>query len=210
MKKAIIFLNGDRTDVSRIKNVIDDQTLVIGCDGGVKHAINLGITPHVILGDMDSISAQLKKTLEKKHVKFISFPTKKDNTDAELALLYAVKHGCSDIVITGMLGTRIDHMLATILMLSQKQFSKTNIRIIEGNQNMYIVHKKIELTGKKGDTVSIIPIINSHGLTTKNLAYKLSNATLSFGTTRGISNMLIENKAEIFLKKGMLLVVHKQ
>lgn len=211
MKKAVIFLHGDKANVSRVKKYIDVNTLLIGCDGGTKYLLFLGYKPHAIVGDMDSLSIEIKSKLKNHPVEYIKYPIKKDNTDAELALLYAIKHGCKEIIITGILGTRIDHMLATILMFFQKQFSKLQIKIIEGNQDIFLVHKKISIEGKKGDTVSLIPLTEkTTGITTKNLEYKLSNLTLPFGTTRGISNVLTTNKAEISLKKGVLIVVHQQ
>lgn len=211
MHKAVIFLNGDKTDISRVKKIIDKNTLIIGCDGGTQHAINLGLAPHVILGDMDSISGKLKKELEDKKVKFIKFPTKKDNTDAELALVYAIKQGCNEIILTGILGTRIDHLLATFHMLANPKFKNIQIRIIEGNQDIYTVWKKIKLTGKKGDTVSLIQLNNNvTGATTKNLEYPLQDETLKIYETRGVSNVMTKKQAEIFVKKGALLVVHQQ
>lgn len=210
MNKAVIFLNGDKTDVSRVKANIDDKTLIIGCDGGTQHAISLGLTPHVILGDMDSISDKLKKDLESKKVKFVKFPAKKDNTDAELALLYAIKQGCTEIILTGILGTRIDHMLATIHMLANPKFKNIQLRIIEGNQNMYIVRDHIKLTGKKGDTVSLIPLNGDvTGITTQSLAYTLQGETLRGYNTLGISNVMTKNQAEISLTSGILLVIQK-
>ncbi len=207
MNKAVIFLNGDKTDVSQVKKLIDNQTLVIGCDGGTKHAIGLGITPHIILGDMDSIFSQLKKELEKKKVKFVSFPTKKDNTDAELALQYAIIQGCNEIILTGILGTRIDHMLATIHMLANPKYKNLSLQIIERNQHMYIVWDKIKLTGKKGDLVSFIPLNgDAIGITTQNLAYSLQGESLRGYETLGISNVMTKNTADVSVKKGALLV----
>ncbi len=210
MKKAVIFLNGDKSDVSRVKNNIDDKTFIIGCDGGTKYAVDLGLIPHVVLGDMDSLSPGLKKELMKKNVKFVSYSTKKDNTDAELALFYAIKQGCKEIILTGILGTRIDHMLATIHMLANPKFKNIKLRIIEGNQDMYIIKSKIKLTGKKGDTISLIPLNgNVTGITTKNLAYALQGQALRGYDTLGVNNMMLKSTAEITLKKGTLLVVHE-
>lgn len=211
MKKAIIFLNGDKTDVSRIKTIIGKDTLIIGCDGGAQHAIDLGIIPHIVLGDMDSISIKLKEKLKENHVTFIQFPTKKDNTDAELALLYAIEQDCKEIILTGILGSRIDHMLATIHMLANPKFKHSNFRIVEGNQNIYIVRKSIKITGKKGDTVSLIPINGDvTSITTQNLEYSLQGFTLRDYETRGISNVMTKNTAEVSLKTGVLLVIQQK
>lgn len=211
MNKAVIFLNGDKTDVSQVKTLIDKNTLVIGCDGGTKHVIDLGITPHVVLGDMDSISSELKKKLKKEKVRFVLYPTKKDYTDAELSIEYAMQQRCREIIMTGILGTRIDHMITTIHMLANPKFKNIQIRIIEGNQDIYTVWKKIKLAGKKGDTVSLIPLNdNVTGVTTKNLEYPLQDETLKIYETRGVSNVMTKNQAEIFVKNGVILVVHQQ
>lgn len=208
MNKAIIFLNGDKTDTSHVKANIDNKTFIIGCDGGTQYVIDLGLIPHVVLGDMDSISDKLKKELEQKRVKFIQFPTKKDNTDAELAVEYATQQGCNEIILAGILGTRIDHMLATINMLANPKFKKIKLRIIEGNQDMYIVWNKIELKGKKGDIISLIPLNgDATGITTQNLAYTLQGETLQGYQTLGISNVMTKNVTEISIKKGSILVI---
>lgn len=208
--KAIIFLHGDKTNVSRVKKHIDSKTLIIGCDGGTQYAIDIGFVPHVVIGDMDSIPAKLKKELENKKIKFISYPAKKDNTDAELALLYAIKKGCKEIILTGILGSRIDHLLATIHMLANPKFKNINLRLIEGNQDLYIVRNHIRLTGKKGDLVSLVPLNdNVQGITTQNLTYTLKNKVLKSYETLGVSNVMTKNLAEITLKKGILLVIHQ-
>ena len=64
MNNAVIFLNGDKTDVSRVKNIIDENTLIIGCDGGTKHLLSLGFVPHVVIGDMDSLTKEIKSKLK--------------------------------------------------------------------------------------------------------------------------------------------------
>lgn len=210
MKKAIIFLHGDKADVSRVKKHIDTNTLLIGCDGGTQYAIDLGFVPNIVIGDMDSIPTKLKKELKSKKIKFVTYPAKKDNTDAELALLYAIKRGCKEIILTGILGTRIDHLLATIHMLGNPKFKNINLSIIEGNQDLYLVRNYIKLTGKKGDLVSLLPLNGDvEGITTKDLAYSLQGEALRGYETMGVSNVLTENKAEISLKTGTLLVIHQ-
>src|SRR6201999_3131927 len=88
MKRAIIFLNGELSDPKAILPYIDEQTLLIGCDGGTKHILALGLQPSVIIGDFDSYSKS-----DSNEVKKLQFPAVKDHTDSELAIQYAKNAG---------------------------------------------------------------------------------------------------------------------
>lgn len=211
IKKAIIFLNGDKSNILRVKNIIDKKTLLIGCDGGTKHILSLGAVPHVVIGDLDSLPAKLKKELKNYPVEFVKFSTRKDNTDSELAILFAIEKKYNHITIVGTLGSRTDHFIGNILMFSKPIFSTVHLKIIEGDQDLYVVRKQIHIQGKSGETLSLIPILSdAEGVVTKGLEYVLEDSVLPIGTTRGISNILTSPNVEISLKKGVLLVIHKR
>ncbi|MDZ7586159.1 MAG: thiamine diphosphokinase, partial [Patescibacteria group bacterium] len=55
MKRAVIFINGEMADLSRLKLVKND--FLIGVDGGAMHILKLGLKPDLIIGDLDSIKA---------------------------------------------------------------------------------------------------------------------------------------------------------
>jgi thiamine pyrophosphokinase len=204
MKNAIIFLNGDRADVSRIKQYINKDTLLIGADGGANHILKLGLKPDAIIGDFDSFSKKINGA------EYIRYPRDKDFTDGELAIKYAIEKGYKEIIVTGLLGTRVDHLLGNILLLLKKDYEGISIKIIEGNQEIYLVRNHAVIQGRKGDTISFIPIDSPvNDLVSTGLQYDLSNYKLSVQGNRGISNVMTANKAEISIKKGVLLVIHK-
>ena len=158
----------------------------------------MGITPNVLIGDFDS--AQGFENVSDR----IQYPTRKDFTDGELAVIYATEHGYGDIVLIAMTGDRADHTIADILLLSKCP----NGVLIDDNNEIYLLKDSIEITGKKGQTLSIIPINgDAEGVTTQGLEYPLNNETLYFAGTRGISNVMTENKCTISLKKGMALII---
>ena len=210
-KKAIILLNGDRADLSRIKKYIDQKTLIIGVDGGAEHILKLKLIPNVILGDFDSLSKKTKQALKKYSIEYVRYPRKKDFTDGELAIKFAIKRGFKDIIVTGLLGTRVDHLLGNILLLLKKEYADINLKIVEGKQEIYLIRKHTIIHGKKGDTISFIPIDGSvNDITSAGLEYDLGNYKLSLQGNRGISNRMTKNQAELTIKKGILLVIHIQ
>jgi thiamine pyrophosphokinase len=209
MKRAIIFYNGDLSDFRNAKKYIKETDFIICADGAAKHALKLRIKPCIIIGDFDSLSKTDQKKIAKQKIEFVKFKKEKDETDSELALQYALKKGFKTFLLFGLLGSRIDHMLTNIFALDYLSNGKTDITIIEGYQEIRLIKNKIKLIGKKGDLVSLIPFNgDSKKVTTKNLKYPLKNEDLKFGYSKGISNVFIENFAEVSLESGSLLVIH--
>ena len=209
-KKAVVFLNGDLADLSRIPQHINKKTLLVGCDGGTAHILSLGLTPHVVIGDFDSISPKVVRALKHKKVEYFRYPTDKLFTDSELGVTLAMKRGCKEIILAGVRGTATDHFLGNIFMLAKKKFASLDIKIIEGREEILLVRTRVRIKGKKGDDLSLIAIgQDAKGVSTKGLFYPLKNATLKSGTAQGIRNKLTGTHAEITVRKGPLLVIHR-
>lgn len=209
MKTTYIVLNGNLSK-GIPKLTIKKSDLIICADGGAVFAKKQNIIPHVIIGDCDSIPPQVRIYFEKKRVEFIKYPREKDFTDSELAIEYALKKGAQKLVIYGLFGDRIDHMLSNIYHLANKSLTLPCI-FVEGNTEMQFITSVNILKGKKGDELSLIPLKNDVlGVTTKNLFYPLNNEDLAFGTTRGISNLFSLSAVEVSIKKGLLLAVHRR
>ncbi len=210
MKKAIIFMNGDAADCSDIRKYIDKQTLLIGCDGGARHILALGLTPHVVVGDFDSISPKVLKSLERKRVELIRHPEDKSHTDSELCILLAKERGIRTIILTGVRGTHTDHMVGNLFLLTKKEFASLSMKIVESSEEIFVVRKRVRIEGKKGDLVSLLPMgHDACGVTTKGLLYSLRGETLFSGSTRSLRNRMTGQHAEITMRTGPLLVVHR-
>lgn len=205
MKRAIIIFNGDLANFDTLKFTTDD--FIICADGAVEKILKRNIYPSVVIGDFDSTSKKTIKKLKEKKIEIIKYPGEKDKTDSELAIEYAIKKKYKRITLCGLLGTRVDHLLANILLLGKYIGGGCDITIIEHNTIMYTVRKKQVIIGKKNDIVSLLPITKKvTGITTSGLYYVLKNATLKFGSTRGVSNYMTESRAMITIQKGVLLV----
>ena len=191
MKRAIIFSNGELADISRLK--IKKTDLLIGVDGGTKQILK----PDIIIGDLDSLSSVPK------NIPVIKL-TDQDKTDTQKALEYVVKQGYKEIVLTGFLGRRLDHLIANLMSLS-----KYNFKIIEGNQEIFLIKNKAVIKGRPGDLISLIPLLGDCiGVTTAGLEWGLQGSTLKVGSSRGVSNVMLGKSAQVSLKKGCLLVIH--
>lgn len=208
-KRAAIFLNGDLSDLKSVKQYILPSDLIICADGAAAHALLLNLVPNVIIGDFDSLPKLTQNNLKKYPIKLIRFPREKDESDSELAINYAVENNFKDVLIFGLFGSRLDHMLTNIFVLENLKTKGVKAMCVEGKQEIQIVNDQTTLKGKAGDLVSLIPLKNDvKQVTTKGLRYPLVNEDLLFGYSRGISNALAVNSAEISIKNGSLLVIH--
>jgi len=216
--RAVIFANGNLSNIDQAKKIIKNEDILIAADGAVEHILKLDLIPTIIIGDFDSTTQSLIKKIKKlsrglinQTPTFVKYPRKKNKTDFELAIDYCLKNKFEEIIIFGVLGDRIDHYIANILLLTEVQSNKKaiKIKVIEGKKDVYVLNKNIEIKGRIGDELSIIPVNSSlEGVITTGLEYTLNNESLFLGSTRGISNVFINNLVTIKIKKGTALVVH--
>ena len=185
--------------------------LVIGADLGAAHCLRWGWRPSLVLGDLDSLPAAAQVVLAAQGSPFIIMPTRKDETDLELALNHALQAGATIIVIVGVLGGRIDHTLANLLLLTRVDLAALDVCMVDGSQSVRLLRPGHPLTiaGQPGDTLSLIPIGgDATGVTAHHVEWPLTAATLPLGVARGVSNVLCGPSAELYIEHGLLLVVH--
>ncbi len=206
--RAIIFANGDAPDRQSIEPWLSPADRIIAADGGTRNALSVGVTPHVVIGDLDSLAQADREQLERAGVPCIIYPTHKDYTDLELAIRHALQAGATEIIIFSALGGRWDQSLANILLLSLLELQHVKTRIVDRAVSIEVIRERAEITGRVGDTLSLIALKgDAHGVTIEGCEYPLAEATLPFGATLGISNVLTQNSAKITVKQGQILVV---
>jgi thiamine pyrophosphokinase len=210
MKGAIIFANGKMEKPPEILSILETSDLLIAADGGTHNCEALGITPDVIIGDLDSMDPNEVTSYQDASVKLIRYPTHKDESDLELALTYALAHRFREIIIIGGLGERWDMTMINILLMAHPKFSGLNIRLLDGTQELLLLKPGniTEFSGKPGDILSLIPLAgDACGIITQGLEYPLNDETLQFGESKGVSNVFIAECAQIAFKQGLLLCI---
>lgn len=198
-KEAVIICNGSAESAAFLRGAVRGR-FVICADGGADTALKAGITPDVVIGDFDSVSARAKAAF--KDALWIQMETQ-NNTDLEKALDYARIEKFTRCVILCAAGGRLDFTLSNLTCA----FNYKNIEIVFLSEKwaVYPLQKSRVFESKKGVRVSIMPLGRVSGVTLKGLKYKLDNYTLSTQSI-GTSNMALGKKFEVRLKKGNLLV----
>ena len=207
--RAIIFANGDAPDRSTAARWTTKADLIIAADGGTRHALSLGVLPHGVIGDLDSLAEADRAQLDRSGVPLIIYPTHKDYTDLELALRYALEQHATEIVIFSALGGRWDQSLANIMLLTWPELAHVPTHIIDRQLAIRVIRDQTEITGRVGDGLSLIALQgDARGVTIAGCEYPLHNATLPFGATLGISNVLSETSARVSVAEGLVLALH--
>lgn len=189
------------------------QNIIAG-DRGLEALYKLKIIPNHVVGDFDSVSAEILEFYKKQsQITFHTFNSEKDNTDTDIALQLAIGLKSSRITIMGALGKRMDHALANIHILKDALEANIPCQILDEHNRIYLINKEMTLEKDKvfGKYVSLIPLTSTvEGLTLTGFKYHLNDYTLAIGTSLGISNEIIGDIAHIEMKNGILIVIESK
>jgi thiamine pyrophosphokinase len=205
---VVVVANGEFVPPSDLAGILEAADLLIAADGGAIHLGTLGRIPKVLIGDFDSLSNEMVNELQKETVELQKHPAAKEQTDLELALDYAIQAGATEIIILAGLGQRWDHSLANLLLAANTKYTSVQIQFIHGEQRVHVLRGVNKLKAKRGERVSLIPVSgDAIGVSTRNLLYPLNRETLNMGSSRGVSNIVLEDGAEVSIENGVLLCV---
>jgi thiamine pyrophosphokinase len=190
--------------------LLETADLLVAVDGGADALARVGVRPHLLVGDLDSISLQTRAALEAQGVEMVLLPIAKDVTDTEAALRRAVGRGADDIVVLGALGgPRLDHLVGNLLLLTSDWLAGRQVRLVDEWHEAFLAGGEARIAGERGDTVSLLPLTTRvEDVSTEGLLYPLSGETLRRSATRGLSNAMTGDEARVTHGKGRLLVIH--
>jgi thiamine pyrophosphokinase len=204
----LIFANGAYDDALDCRALAGTADIVVCADGGGKHARRAGVTPHYLIGDMDSLDAETLRDYTARQVVLRRYPADKDHTDTQLALALLEGLGAEEITLLGTIGSRFDHSFGNLF--STAPLARKGIRIIHIAKQLkiYVSTGRVELKAADGDTVSLFPLTETaDGVTTRGLVYPLRDAALSYDCPYAVSNCFAAADAAVEVRRGVLAVM---
>jgi len=114
------------------------------------------------------------------------------------------------VLIFGALGARWDMTVANITLLAHPMFARMKLRMLDGNQELILLraNEQSVLNGHPGDSISLIPLTGDvAGIFTDGLEYPLEGEDLKFGSSRGVSNVFMQEQSQILFREGVLLCI---
>lgn len=208
---VLVFANGDLQPSDWVQPYLDQALAVIAANGGARHVLGLSHRPDVVIGDLDSLASGMQERLMDESTLVLSHSADKDETDLELALLYAAARYDEEILVFAGLGGRLDQMFANILLLMHPRLRGHEISFKTQYQRIWLIEAQATIKGQAGDTVSLIPLGGDvHVESTTGLRWPLRDELLAFALARGVSNEMLDEVASVSIGKGHLLCVHTQ
>ncbi len=156
----------------------------------------------MVVGDGDSLDPQVAERLRSAGAEVIVYPVDKDESDTELAVREALARGATHLVILGALGgARAEHSVANLLLLTLPALAGVDAALVDGPSTIRAMGLTwpdvMQLDGAPGDYVSLLPLTEEvRGVTTTDLRFPLTDATLPQGGTRGLSNEMLAPRCE--------------
>jgi len=202
---GLILANGEPPSRQLCRGRAAKAQWILCCDGACLYAKAYGLTPDMIVGDMDSIGEKLPESFA--NIPLVKYPVEKDATDLQLAIELTLKKGCTSIEIIGGTGRRTDHLLGNIQLLLYLAKKNIPATMIDSYNFISVVTGTVPLEGKEGDLVSIIPLSSNLRITTENLKYSLKEHLMPADQPLGISNVLLQSPAAFHISGGYAVLV---
>ncbi|MFW2588243.1 thiamine diphosphokinase [Sagittula sp. SSi028] len=153
--RKVILVGGGSVQPSVLKEVLAQASHIVAADGGAKHVLDAGFTPHAVFGDMDSLSAADQERLPPEVLHHVA---EQDSTDFDKCL----RHIEATLVLGyGFLGQRLDHQLAAMNVLVRRAHQPC---ILVGRHDA-VVHcpPELRLTLPMGARFSLFPMAPVRG-----------------------------------------------
>ncbi|AYB37173.1 thiamine diphosphokinase [Brevibacillus laterosporus] len=214
---------------------MEREDLLIGVDGGAIALLEGGMIPHIAVGDFDTIQEEGLRLLQEAGIAIKKFSAMKNATDTEIAVeiaMEAAREHLRDlgstldsedgvvhlypahrfkIVMYGAVGSRLDHSLANLSLLKKAHLEGVWMEIVNRHNRVMLLSDhfpSVNLRGHSGEFLSLVPAsLEVTGINLTGFAYPLTDATIPFGSSIGVSNEWANEYGKIERASGDLFVI---
>ncbi len=211
MSRALV-IGGSPTPVStkKLHELSELVDFIVVVDKGMDICLNACITPDLFCGDGDSLSSSSLNFLnENDSIEKVNYDPFKDDTDLSLALQEVNTRGYQNIIVTSLLGGRLDHQLAVIGVL--RSFTHTNLwwvedemiaRFLSADSNSRITFNSY----CRGKTISCIALEEGTEVSEFGTRWEVNHLEMDALSDRGVSNVIEADSSGIVVHKGSALI----
>lgn len=191
-------LAGDDMPIGALAQWVLSADFIIAADAGADRVLAAGRTPDLVVGDMDSISAEARGMATE-----WAGSTDQETTDCEKLLQAALDRSFPRITMAGFEGDHLDHLLASVQAISA---APIEARIAFRRGVAHVVRNRISIEATPGSRVSLIPIIDCEGVSLTGVEWPLEKSFMSPIGARSISNRALGGAVYASVEKGVALL----
>jgi thiamine pyrophosphokinase len=187
------------------------DTIWVGVDRGTFVLLEAGIHPKHAFGDFDSVSDVEKEAIIRSGIHLNVYLAEKDQTDMEIAFLWAMDQNPEELLLFGATGGRLDHELLNLQLLFNSLEKKgTSVKVVDSHNeiSLYAPGTYRITQDERYFYVSFIAYKEEvSGITLKGFKYPLQNAALQMGSSLCISNELVNKNGTYSFESGIIMMV---
>jgi len=176
--------------------------LLVAADGGANHLARVGVCPHFVVGDLDSLDPQVRGWVGEERI--VPRPDQ-DHTDLEKTLAFVREQGATSALVLAATGGRLDHALENLAILG-RLVPSFPCEIREQQTRIVPVSGEASFEVPPDATVSLMPLGSCERVWTEGLFWPLAGEPLSLATRTGLSNRATSELVRVRVEGGVLLV----
>ena len=198
--KTVILANGNFPKHKIPLEFLFNAEQIVCCDGATQNLLNAGLKPDYIIGDLDSISEEIKKQF----ASILLHRSEQETNDLTKAVQFCLENERTEITILGATGKREDHTLGNLSLLADYA-EKANVQMLTDDGVFTPLLKTSTLESYIGEQISIFSLHPDTVFTFHNLLYPVNNRKLT-SWWQGTLNEAKSDYFSIAFNKGKVLV----
>ncbi len=172
--KTVILANGQYPSHAVPVRYLEEADLTVCCDGAAEKLVSHGIEPGIIIGDLDSVSPELKR----KYKSILVTDADQETNDLTKAVKWCVSQGIKEVAILGATGIREDHTLGNIALLADYN-RDIKAKMFTDTGSFQVFDRTITIDSFPGQQVSLFSLDPGLAVTSTGLRYPLQNLKLT-------------------------------
>ncbi len=201
--RGLLLVGGEGPQRETLTPFLADVEHVVAADSGFDLCLELDIDADFVVGDMDSVQNRLALNRVPRD-RVCEYSHDKDETDTEIGLQLLRQMGCTQVILAGGGGGRLDHLLA-ICALFERDLAP-DIWLTR-REHVQVIRGAADFCGWRGQTISFFPIGPAvQGVRSEGLKWSLNEVEFRRGYP-GISNVVTADRLKVAVGRGALLMV---
>lgn len=205
--QTVIVANGTFPQSRLAQHLLQNAEQIIGCDGAIRKFEKAHITPHVLVGDCDSMDAE--NMIRWKDILHIDRSEEYNDLQKALKFLMAQNPDpCRPIILLGCDGLRDDHFIANLSIMA---CYSTQLPLVMVTQSgiFNVIHQTTTLTSVPGQQISVFCKDEQLKLTFHGLKYPVTQRAFQY-LWEGSLNEALSEKFTIALKRKGTVLVYRE
>lgn len=208
----ILIIGGGHPDTW--PNQLADFDFYIGVDRGSLYLLQAGLPLDLAVGDFDSLTESERNRVFTQSNQYLQAPAQKDDTDTQLALLWATQHyPKAQYICIGLTGGRMDHFLANLWMVLEPRFTKfaNQIHLLDRQNTIqfYLPGEHTIYQAPSMKYLAYVCLTPMQSLSLYDSKYTLNHQKVTYPISYA-SNEFLTDTARVAFSDGILAVIQSK